>query len=94
MLPVPRWAGDITDLPSESNISKTVGVNIEFTETLFKEYSISFLMRCRLIDFALVVLRLLIFKFCGIIGVLKIELFNFSGTERVKTFNRYNLSVL
>ena len=30
-LPVPRWAGDNTDLPSNSNISKTVTVNIAFT---------------------------------------------------------------
>ena len=31
-LPVPRWAGDNTDLPSNSNILKTAIVNIEFTE--------------------------------------------------------------
>ena len=29
-LPVPRCAGDNTDLPSKSNISKTVRVNITF----------------------------------------------------------------
>ena len=43
-LPVPRCAGDNTDLPSDSNISKMVRVNIAFTEAFFKEYSISFLM--------------------------------------------------
>ena len=43
-------------------------------------------MVCRLIDFALVVLKLLIFKICGIIGISKIEFFDFSGTERVKQF--------
>ena len=51
-----RYTGPNTDLPSNSNISKTVIVNIIFTATFFKEYSISFLMICRLIDFALVVL--------------------------------------
>ena len=64
---------------------KTVGVNIAFIKTLFKEYSISFLMVCRLIDFALVVLELLIFKVCGITGISKIEFFSFSGNEKVKT---------
>ena len=55
-LPVPHWAGDNSDPPSDSNISKAVRVNIAFTQTFFKKYSISFLMVCRLIDFALVVL--------------------------------------
>ena len=36
-------------------------------------------MVCRLIDIATLVLKLLMFKICGIIGVLKIEFFNFSG---------------
>ena len=40
-------------------------------------------MVCRLIDLALVVLKLLIFTVCGIIGFSKIEFFNFSGTGRV-----------
>ena len=39
-------------------------------------------MVCKLIDFALVVLKLLMFKVCVIIGMSKIEIFNFSGTER------------
>ena len=85
-LPVPRWAGHNTDLPSDSNISKTVRVNIAFAATFFKEYSTSFLMVCRLIDFALVVLKLLMFKVCVIIGISKIKFFNFFGTERVKYF--------
>ena len=38
----------------------------------------------RLIDFSLVVLKLLMFKVCGIIGISKIEFFNFFGIERVK----------
>ena len=76
--------GDNIDLTSNSNISKTGRVNIAFTETFFKEYSINFLMACKLIDFALVVFKLLIFKVCGIIGISKIEFYNFSGTERVK----------
>ena len=40
-----------------------LAVNIVFTETFFKEYSESVLMICRLIDFALVVLQLLVSKF-------------------------------
>ena len=55
---VSHWAGDNTDVPSDSNIWKLVGVNIAF----FKEYSISFLIVCRLIYFAIVVLKLLMFK--------------------------------
>ena len=41
-------------------------------------------MVCRLIDFALVALKLLMFKVCVIIGISKIEFFNFFVTERVK----------
>ena len=40
-------------------------------------------MVCSLIDYALVVLELLKFKVCVIIGISKFEIFNFSGTERV-----------
>ena len=36
------------------------------------------------IDFVLVVLNLLMFEVCGIIGVSKIEFFIFSSAERVK----------
>ena len=85
-LPVPRWADDNIDLPSDSNILKTVRVNIAFAATFFKEYSTSFLMVCRLIDFALVVLKLLMFKVCEIIKISKIKFFNFLGTERVIKF--------
>ena len=53
-------------------------------QAFFKKYSTSFLMVCRLIEFALVVLKLLMFKVFAIIGISKIEFFNFSGTERVK----------
>ena len=45
---MPRWAGDNADPLSESNILKTVRVNIAFAATFFKEYSTSFLMVCRL----------------------------------------------
>ena len=38
-------------------------------------------MICQSIDFALVVLLLLMFE---VYGILKIEFFNFAGTERVK----------
>ena len=41
-------------------------------------------MICRLIDFPLLVLKLLMFKSCVIISISKIEFFNFSETERVK----------
>ena len=34
-LPVSRWAGADTDLPSNSNISKTVVVSIAFTKKSF-----------------------------------------------------------
>ena len=83
-LPVPRWTGGNSDLPSDSNISKTVRVNIAFSTTYFKEYLIRFVMVCRLMDFALVALTLLMFKVCVIIGISKIEIFDLSGTERIK----------
>ena len=76
-----------TDLHSNSNISKTSRVNIDFKkkqQRFLKEYLISFLMIFSLIDFALVILELLMFKNCGIIGISKIEFFSYSGTERVK----------
>ena len=40
-------------------------------------------MICRLIDFALVILELLMFKVCGVNGISKIEFFNFSCNKRV-----------
>ena len=76
--------GDNTNLPLSSNISKTVRVNIVFTRTLFKEYLISFPIVCMLIDFALVVFKLLIFNVCGNICISKIKIFNSCGTEMVK----------
>ena len=79
-----RWASDIIDLPSDSNISKIVGLNIAFRRKFSKEHSTAFLMVWKLIEFALVVLKLSMFKDCGIIGISKIELFIFFGTERVK----------
>ena len=83
-LPVLHCVRHNTDLLSSSNISKPVRINIAFATTPFKEYPTRFFMVCRLVDFALVVLKLLIIKFCVIIGISKIEFFNFSGTERVK----------
>ena len=41
-------------------------------------------MISRLMEFAFVVLYLLIFKVCGIIGISKIEFFSFTGSEKVK----------
>ena len=43
-------------------------------------------MISRLIDVAVVVLWLLMFKVSGIIGISKTKFFNFSGTERVNEF--------
>ena len=54
-LPVPHWADENTDLPSNSYISKTIRVNIVFISAFFKEYSMSFLVISRLIEFAFVV---------------------------------------
>ena len=44
----------------------------------------SFLMISRLIDFALMVLQLLMFKVCAIIELANIDFFNYSRTERIK----------
>ena len=40
--PLTGFTGHNTDLPSNSNFLKRVRVNIAFTGTFFKEYSISF----------------------------------------------------
>ena len=61
-----------------------VRVNIAMASTFFKEYSTRFLVVCRLIDFAVVVLKFLMFKVCVIIGISKTEFFRFSSTQRVK----------
>ena len=55
-LPVTHFENHNTDLPSNSNVSKTVKVSIAFRQCFFKEYLISFLIICRLIDFVLVFL--------------------------------------
>ena len=47
-------------------------------------------MLCRLIDFALVILELLMFNVCEIIGISKIQFFNFSGNERVNNLDEQN----
>ena len=52
-LPVTLSEGHHANLPSRSNISKTVKVNIVFATKFFKEYLISFLMISSLIYFAL-----------------------------------------
>ena len=39
------------------------------------------------VDFVFVVLNLLVFKVCGVIGILKINFFNFFDTERIKLIN-------
>ena len=40
MIPVTHWKGGYTDLPWNSDISKTVRANSTFAGTFFKEYSI------------------------------------------------------
>ena len=80
-LPVPRQVGDTTDPHSNSNISKTVIINFTFTQIFFEEYSINFLIKSRLIDFALVVVQLLMFKIYRNIGISKIEFFSFLGLK-------------
>ena len=42
LLPAPRWAGNNTDLPSNRIISKTVRVNIVFTERFSKNIQEAF----------------------------------------------------
>ena len=73
-------------------MSKTEKVNTAFTRKFLKEYLMSFLMVCRLIDFALAALKFLMFKVCEITGISKIKFFNFSSTERVKQ-NQINKSI-
>ena len=51
-------------------------------------------MVCRVIDFAPVVLKLLMSKVWGIVGISKTEFFNFSSTERVKKYLGYKLESL
>ena len=53
---VTRSAGHDTNPHSNSNISEMVKVSIVLTRTFLKEYSISFLVISRLIDFSQVVL--------------------------------------
>ena len=58
---VPYCRGDNVNLPRKNNISKTVIVNIGFTITFFKEYWISFILVCKLMDSAFGFLKLLSF---------------------------------
>ena len=81
---MPCWAGGNINLPSDSNILKTVKISIYLATIFSKKNSASFLMVFSLIDFALAVLKLLMFEVCVIIGISKIEIFNFPGAERVK----------
>ena len=71
MLPVPRRAGDNTDLPSDSNVSKMVRANIAFTKHIFKRM-FNELSNGMQVDRLWTVV--ILFKVCGIIGISKIEL--------------------
>ena len=70
-----------------------VRINIAIASTFFQEYSTSFLVVCRLIDFALVVLTFLMFKVCVVIGISKTKFFRFSSTQRVKE-NQKNIEAI
>ena len=50
-------------------MSKTEKVNTTFTRKFLKEYVMSFLMVCKLIDFALSALKFLMFKVWEITGI-------------------------
>ena len=67
----PCWAGNNSDLHTNSNILRAGKISIILTRTFFKEYSISSLVIRRLTGFVLVVLYLwlLMFKSCWIIGI-------------------------
>ena len=79
------WASNNTDLHSNSNISKKWHWILS-SNTFFYEYWLSFLMISGLMGLTLVVLYLLMFKIYRIIGISKIESFNFFGTESVNVF--------
>ena len=83
LLPVTHCAGHNSDLPSNSNISKSVRANTVFIQRFLNGYLISFLLIPRLIGFSLIILKLSMFKVYGIIRISKIEFFIFSRTERV-----------
>ena len=83
---VPRWAGESTDVYSNNNISKSVKVNDtlkKWNKRVFNKFSndvqIDRLCTCR----SLVIIVYNLWRY-GNIGILKIEFFNFSGTERFK----------
>ena len=83
-LPLSQLAGVNTNQPRNRNMLINVKVNIAFTRTFFKRYSMSFLKIFRLIHFALVLLQLLMLQACVIIGIWKMEFFKFGCTERFK----------
>ena len=61
----------------------------------FREYSIRPSMICRLIDFAVVILQLLMFEVCENIGILKIGFFIFSSNERAKSlYYHYTVCII
>ena len=60
-------------------MSKAVKVHI-LLPNIFKEHFIRFLMLCTVIDFALGVLKLSMFKVFGMFDSLKIKLFNLYGS--------------
>ena len=77
-------SGSKTNLNLNINILKMIEQNIVFMQAYFEDYSKSFPNICKLVYFPHVVLQLLMFKICGIIGILKFKISNVSSTERVK----------
>ena len=77
---LPRWAcenmGENTDLNSNGNVSKTMNVFQRIFNKLSNYMQVDRLYTCGC--------SLVMFKVYGNIGILKIDVFNFSGTERVK----------
>ena len=87
------FSGSNANLNSNINILKMIEQNIVFMSTYSEDLSKNFPKICKLIYFPLVVLHLLVFKICGIIGILKFKIFNFSSTEKVRQ-NQKNSKVI
>ena len=77
-------------LPSNSNVSKKVRINVTSLSMFLKEYSIGFLMMARFIDFVLAVLRLLMFKIYGNFGISKIKVLRYSGFAGLNGLGKIN----
>ena len=88
-----RWAIDDIDLPSKSNISKTVRLSIALQKRFLKNMLQAFQWYAWWYTLHLRFSGYWCLKFFGIIGISKIDFFNFSGNERVKQ-NKKNLKTI